>query len=84
VIEDFLVQWRKMKEALERQQERLKEEFEDEPLNDELSIAHRATHQSVGRAAQPPRPPNLSAGEEFSAKHGRSLSVGRRVLPFLY
>ena len=32
VIEDFLVQWRKMKEALERQQERLKEEFEDEPL----------------------------------------------------
>ena len=32
MIEDFLVQWRKMKEALERQQERLKEEFEDEPL----------------------------------------------------
>jgi hypothetical protein len=32
VIEDFPVQWRKMKEALERQQERLKEEFEDEPL----------------------------------------------------
>jgi hypothetical protein len=33
VIEDFVVQWRKMKEALERQEERLKEEFVDEPLN---------------------------------------------------
>jgi hypothetical protein len=32
VIEDFVVQWRKMKEALERQQERLKGEVEDEPL----------------------------------------------------
>ena len=33
MIEDFVVQWRKMKEALERQEERLKEEFVDEPLN---------------------------------------------------
>ena len=30
-----MVQWRKMKEALERQQERVKEEFEDEPLKTE-------------------------------------------------
>ena len=35
VIEDFMVQWRKMKEALERQQERLKAEFEDEALKTE-------------------------------------------------